>query len=25
VRRGDVLWVYYDRRRRRWFLQGAVE
>lgn len=19
------LWVYYDRRRRRWFLQGAVE
>jgi protein ImuB len=25
VRRGDVLWVYYDRQRRRWFLQGAVE
>ncbi len=25
VRRGDVLWVYYDRQRRRWLLQGAVE
>ena len=25
TRRGDVLWVYYDRQRRRWFLQGAVE
>jgi protein ImuB len=23
--RGDLLWAYYDRRRRRWFLQGAVE
>jgi protein ImuB len=23
--RGDVMWVYYDRRRRRWFLQGQVE
>lgn len=22
---GAVLWVYYDRRRRRWFLQGLVE
>jgi protein ImuB len=22
---GEVLWVYYDRRRRHWFLQGAVE
>lgn len=22
---GEILWVYYDRRRRRWFLQGAVE
>lgn len=21
---GEILWVYYDRRRRRWFLQGAV-
>ena len=19
------LWVYFDRRRRRWFLQGSVE
>ncbi|MDQ7005994.1 MAG: DNA polymerase Y family protein [Acidobacteriota bacterium] len=24
-RRGDVLWVFYDQRRRRWFLQGQVE
>jgi protein ImuB len=23
--RGDVLWIYYDRQRQRWFLQGAVE
>jgi len=22
---GDILWVYYDRRRRRWFLHGQVE
>jgi len=22
---GRILWVYRDRRRRRWFLQGAVE
>lgn len=25
TRKGDVMWVYYDRRRRRWFLQGQVE
>ncbi|MGH7795630.1 MAG: DNA polymerase Y family protein [Candidatus Binatia bacterium] len=25
TRRGDFLWLYYDRMRRRWFLQGAVE
>jgi protein ImuB len=25
TRRGRILWVYYDRRRRRWFLQGLVE
>lgn len=25
LRRGDCLWVYYDRERRRWFCQGAVE
>ena len=25
LRRGDCLWVYYDRHRRRWFCQGAVE
>jgi protein ImuB len=22
---GEVLWVYYDRRRRSWFLHGRVE
>ncbi len=22
---GDRLWVYYDGRRHRWFLQGKVE
>lgn len=21
---GEVFWIYYDRRRRRWFLQGCV-
>jgi protein ImuB len=25
TRRGALLWVYYDRPRRRWFLQGKVE
>ncbi|HSD87527.1 MAG TPA: hypothetical protein VLB44_08425 [Kofleriaceae bacterium] len=25
LRRGDCLWVYYDRNRRRWFCQGSVE
>jgi protein ImuB len=25
LRRGDCLWVYYDRNRRRWFWQGTVE
>jgi protein ImuB len=25
TRRGDIVWVYYDRVRRRWFLQGWVE
>ena len=25
TRGGDLLWLYYDRVRRRWFLQGAVE
>lgn len=24
MRRGDLLWVYYDRRRRQWFLHGQV-
>ena len=22
---GRILWVFFDRRRRRWFLQGEVE
>lgn len=22
---GEILWVYYDRRRRRWYLTGKVE
>jgi protein ImuB len=22
---GEILWVYYDRQRRRWFLTGKVE
>ncbi len=25
TRKGDLLWVYYDRVCRRWFLQGRVE
>jgi protein ImuB len=25
TRKGDLLWVYYDRVRRKWFLQGWVE
>ena len=25
LKRGDCLWVYYDRSRRRWFCQGVVE
>lgn len=25
TRKGELLWVYYDRVRRRWFLQGRVE
>ena len=25
LRRGDCLWVYFDRARRRWFWHGAVE
>jgi len=25
TRKGEWLWVYRDRRRRRWFLQGRVE
>lgn len=23
--RGDLLWVFYDRRRRRWFWHGTVD
>ncbi|HXV74677.1 MAG TPA: hypothetical protein VD788_00030 [Candidatus Polarisedimenticolaceae bacterium] len=25
TRKGELLWVYYDRVRRRWYLQGRVE
>lgn len=25
TQRGDQLWLYYDVRRRRWFLHGVVE
>ncbi|MBP6628596.1 MAG: hypothetical protein KBG28_19500 [Kofleriaceae bacterium] len=25
TRRGDCLWVFFDRERRRWFQHGAVE
>lgn len=25
LRRGDCLWVFYDRNRRRWFCHGVVE
>jgi protein ImuB len=25
TRNGELLWVYYDRPRRRWYLQGRVE
>ena len=25
TRRGAIAWVYYDRVRRRWFLQGLIE
>jgi protein ImuB len=25
LRRGDCMWVYFDRNRRRWFWQGGVE
>jgi protein ImuB len=25
TRRGELLWVYHDKRRRRWFLQGEVQ
>jgi len=25
TRRGDLLWLFHDRRRRRWFLEGSVE
>ncbi|MHB8767075.1 MAG: DNA polymerase Y family protein [Deferrisomatales bacterium] len=25
TRNGQLFWIYYDRARRRWFLQGEVE
>jgi protein ImuB len=24
TRRGDLLWIYYDRRQRAWFQHGVV-
>jgi len=25
TQKGELLWVFYDRVRRRWFLHGRVE
>jgi protein ImuB len=25
MQQGDVFWIFYDRHRRRWFLEGRVE
>lgn len=25
TKRGDLLWIYHDRRRRRWFEEGRVD
>ena len=25
TQKGELLWVYYDRVRRRWFLHGMVD
>ena len=25
TQKGELLWVYYDRPRRRWYLQATVE
>ena len=25
TQQGEILWVYYDRVRRRWFIQGRLE
>jgi protein ImuB len=25
TRKGELLWVFYDRTRRQWFLHGRVE
>jgi protein ImuB len=25
TRKGELLWIYYDRPRRRWFMHGRVE
>ena len=25
TKRGECLWLYYDRERRRWYLQGVVQ
>jgi hypothetical protein len=25
MKQGQIYWAFYDRRRRRWFLEGRVE
>ena len=25
TQRGEILWVFYDRPRRRWFIHGEVD
>jgi hypothetical protein len=25
MKQGEVHWAFYDRRRRRWYLEGRVE
>ena len=25
TQKGELLWIYYDRGRRRWYLHGRVE
>jgi protein ImuB len=25
VKKGEVIWVFYEREKNRWYLQGQVE